>query len=259
VLKEFFTAALGMQNQQTRLEVIANNLANANTNGYKSENVFERNLIDARENFYNVSGNVEQNDPPIGSYYDLSAGSYTKTDNTLDIAIDGEGYFVVEDSEGKQFLTRNGSFQLADDGTIVTKEGKKLMSTTGEFKISSEFFSNPIITQDNKGLNLRVSELGEMFINDKLIGKINIAIPTNPYSLQRISNGDFILTGNGDIQYLDPTQVKVHQGWIEGSNVNVINEMVNMIELQRSYEVGAKMIQVNDQTLDRSIALGRYI
>ncbi len=110
MLKEFFTAALGMQNQQTRLEVIANNLANANTNGYKSENVFERNLIDARENFYNVSGNVEQNDPPIGSYYDLSAGSYTKTDNTLDIAIDGKGYFVVEDSEGKQFLTRNGSF-----------------------------------------------------------------------------------------------------------------------------------------------------
>ncbi|MCE5305030.1 flagellar hook-basal body complex protein, partial [bacterium] len=98
MLKEFFTAALGMQNQNTRLEVIANNLANANTNGYKSKNVFERNLIDASENFNNVSGNVEQNDSPIGSYYDLSAGNYSKTDNPLDIAIDGDGYFLVVDS-----------------------------------------------------------------------------------------------------------------------------------------------------------------
>lgn len=259
MLKEFFTAALGMQNQQTRLEVIANNLANANTNGFKSGNVFERNLIDARENFYNISGNVEQNDPPVGSYYDLSAGSYTKTDNPMDIAIDGDGYFIVEDFEGKQFLTRNGSFQLSTDGTIITKDGKKLIGDGGEIKISSEFFSNPNITQDNKTLNFRVSELGEMFVNDRLLGKINIVIPTNPYSLQRISNGDFILTGNGDIQYLDPNSVKVHQGWIEGSNVNVINEMVKMIELQRNYEIAGKMIQVNDQTLDRSIALGRFI
>ncbi|MCE5304468.1 hypothetical protein LLG34_02025, partial [bacterium] len=77
--------------------------------------------------------------------------------------------------------------------------------------------------------------------------------------LQSVSNGDFILTGNSDMQYLDPNQVKVHQGWLEGSNVNVVNEMVKMIELQRNYEMGGKIIQINDQTLDRSIALGRFI
>lgn len=259
MLKEFFTAALGMQNQQTRLEVIANNLANANTNGYKAENVFERNLIDARENFFNVSGEVEQNDPPIGSYYDFSAGTYTKTDNPLDIAIDGAGYFTVEDTESKQFLTRNGSFQLSEDGSIITKDGKKLVGEEGVLRISSEFFTNSIITNDNKSANIKITELGEVFVNEKLIGKVNIAVPIEPNSLQRASNGDFILTGNGDIQYLDPQQIKVHQGWLEGSNVNVINEMVKMIELQRNYEIGGKMIQVNDQTLDRSIALGRFV
>ncbi|MEN6295083.1 MAG: flagellar hook-basal body protein [Chloroherpetonaceae bacterium] len=259
MLKEFFTAALGMQNQNTRLEVIANNLANANTNGYKSANVFERNLIDASENFNNVSGNVEQNDSPIGSYYDLSAGNYSKTDNPLDIAIDGDGYFLVVDSEGKQYLTRNGAFQLATDGTITTKDGKKLTGEDGEIKISSELFSNPKITQDNKAMNLRVSESGELFLNDSLVGKINIVSPSDPSNLQSVSNGDFILTGNSDMQYLDPNQVKVHQGWLEGSNVNVVNEMVKMIELQRNYEMGGKIIQINDQTLDRSIALGRFI
>jgi len=148
---------------------------------------------------------------------------------------------------------------LQQMGQLQQKMAKKLTGEDGEIKISSELFSNPKITQDNKAMNLRVSESGELFLNDSLVGKINIVLPSDPFHLQSVSNGDFILTGNSGMQYLDPNQVKVHQGWLEGSNVNVVNEMVKMIELQRNYEMGGKIIQINDQTLDRSIALGRFI
>ncbi|MGB9703055.1 MAG: flagellar hook-basal body complex protein, partial [Candidatus Kapaibacteriota bacterium] len=177
MLKEFFTAALGMQNQQTRLEVIANNIANASTTGFKRANVFERNLIDARANFYNVKGDVEQNDPPIGSYYDFSEGAFQKTENPLDLAIDGEGFFLLEDAEGKQFLSRNGEFRLGEDGTIIRNDGKKLIGDAGPIKVSSEIFSDPLLTQDGRAMNLRIAETGEIFLNDVEVGKIKLVKP----------------------------------------------------------------------------------
>src|SRR6056297_1023818 len=131
MLKELYTASLGMLNQQTKLEVVSNNLANANTTGYKKAEAFERNLIDARANFYNTKGDVEQNDPPIGSYYDLTAGSMRQTDNPLDLAIEGSGFFVLQDEEGKDFLTRSGSFALNKEGYVIAKDGKKLQGENG--------------------------------------------------------------------------------------------------------------------------------
>lgn len=258
LLKEFFTAALGMQNQQTRLEVIANNIANASTTGFKRANVFERNLIDARANFYNVKGDVEQNDPPIGSYYDFSEGAFQKTENPLDIAIDGEGFFLLEDAEGKQFLSRNGEFRFAEDGTIISNDGKKLIGDAGPIKVSSEILSDALLTQDGRAMNLRIAETGEIFLNDVEIGKIKLVKPEFQNSLQRISNGEFILNGAGNVQEIDFDKIRVKQGWLENSNVNVVSEMVQMIELQRYFEAGSKVIQTNDQTLDRSINLGKY-
>jgi flagellar basal-body rod protein FlgG len=258
LLKEFFTAALGMQNQQTRLEVIANNIANASTTGFKRANVFERNLIDARANFYNVKGDVEQNDPPIGSYYDFSEGAFQKTENPLDVAINGEGYFLLQDTEGKQYLSRNGEFRLAEDGTVIRNDGKKLIGDGGPIKVSSEILSDGLLTQDGRAINLRIAETGEIFLNDTEIGKIKIVKPEFQNSLQRISNGEFILNGAGKVQEIDIDKVKLKQGWLESSNVNVVSEMVQMIELQRNFEAGSKVIQTNDQTLDRSINLGKY-
>ncbi len=258
MLKEFFTAALGMQNQQTRLEVIANNIANASTNGFKRANVFERNLIDARANFYNVKGDVEQNDPPVGSYYDYSLGAFQKTDNPFDIAIDGEGFFLLEDFEGKQFLSRNGEFRLADDGTITRSDGKVLIGENGAIRVSTEFFSNPLETQDGRATNFRIAQTGEVFLNDQEIGKLVIVQPEDQKELQRISNGEFIVTGISDVKYLDSDQVKVRQGWLESSNVDIVSEMVQMIESQRMFEAGSKVIHTNDGTLDKAIALGRY-
>jgi flagellar basal-body rod protein FlgG len=257
MLKELYLAGLAMQNQQTRLETVANNLANASTVGYKRASVFERNIQDARANFYNVPGDLEQNDPPIGSYYDFSFGAFEKTDNPLDLAIDGKGFFLLKDSEGKDFLTRAGNFRLNEEGTIVAMDGKFLMSNEGPINLSKDYLRNKGITNENKELNIKIDDEGYIYVNELQLAKIKLVEVQNLNSLQRISNQQFILTENAYIDNLD-NNIKIKQGWLENSNVNLISEMVNMIELQRMYEAGSKVIQTNDGTLDKSIGLGRF-
>jgi len=257
MLKELYLAGLAMQNQQTRLETVANNLANASTVGYKRASVFERNIQDARANFYNVPGDLEQNDPPIGSYYDFSFGAFEKTDNPLDLAIDGRGFFLLKDSEGKDFLTRAGNFRLNEEGTIVAMDGKFLMSNEGPINLSKDYLRNKGITNENKELNIKIDDEGYIYVNELQLAKIKLVEVQNLNSLQRISNQQFILTENAYLDNLD-NNIKIKQGWLENSNVNLISEMVNMIELQRMYEAGSKVIQTNDGTLDKSIGLGRF-
>lgn len=258
MLKELFTAALGMQPQQTRLEVTANNMANANTAGYKKDCVFERNLIDARANFYNVPGDVEQDDPPVGSYIDFSAGAFNQTDNPLDIAIEGDGFFVLEDELGKKFLTRDGGFKLTKDGTIVAMDGKVLQGIEGSMNVNREFFGDPFKKVDADAVSIRISENGDVFANDYNIGTVQIAKVDNPESLEKISSSNFITTKDTFLKFLEPEEIKVRQGWLEGSNVDVVKEMVSMIELQRMYEAGSKVLKTNEGTLDQSIRMGRF-
>lgn len=258
MLKELYIAGIGMQNQQTRLEVVANNIANASSTGFKRAAVFERNLQDARANFYNVKGDVEQNDPPIGSYYDFSNGAFEKTDNPLDLSIDGKGFFQLKDSEGKDFLTRAGNFQLNEDGTIVAKDGKFLMGTDGIINVSKELLSKHEITNDNKETGIRINDQGEIFVNDFSIGKVKVVDIQDYNTLQRISNQEFVATWESELQDVNPENVNLKQGWLESSNVNIVSEMVHMIELQRMFEAGSKVIQTNDGTIEKSLAVGRY-
>ncbi len=258
MLKELFTAALGMQNQHTKLEVTANNLANANTSGYKRSEAFERNLIDARANFYNTPGDVEQNDPPIGSYVDYSAGSFNQTENQLDVAIENKGFFALQDGEGKKFLTRAGRFKVTEDGTITAMDGKTLLGKEGPINVFQEFMEEGTANMDVRSLEIKINEKGQVFANAKEVGSIAIYNPKDEKTLQRISNSEFIATNWSDIEELDESQMTLRQGWLEGSNVNVVNEMIEMIELQRMFEAGSKVIKTNDDTLTNSIRLGRY-
>lgn len=258
MLKELFTASLGMLNQQTRLEVSANNMANANTTGFKRAGVFERNLIDARANFYNTKGDVEQNDPPIGSYIEYAAGSYQQTDNPLDLAIEGDGFFVVKDMEGKDYLTRAGNFKLNTEGEIIAMDGKKLQGVGGDLVIPKEYLNNEDSSADFKSVEIKITQNGSVYANNKEIGTVLIATVDDKDTLQRISNQNFLGTWTSEFRFKQPENISVRQGWIEGSNVNVIQEMVQLIELQRMFEAGQKVVTTNDSTLDRSIAMGRY-
>lgn len=259
MLKELYTSALSMLNQQTKLEVLANNLANANTTAYKRQSVFERYLIDSRANFFNVPGDVEQDDPPVGFYIDFSKGAFEQTHNPLDIAIENEnGFFIVEDEQGKQYLTRAGRFELSTDGTIITKDGKKLIGDTGPLVIRDMFFLEKNNIVDTQKVEIKITEDGEVFANETSIGSIKIVKVENLNSLKALQNSLFAFDEDTNYEILNDDEVILRQGWVENSNVNIIKEMVAMIELQRLFEAGTKVIQTNDNTLDHSIRIGRY-
>ncbi|MBI5325108.1 MAG: flagellar hook-basal body protein [Ignavibacteriae bacterium] len=259
MLKEIYTAAMGMIPQQTKLEVTANNIANANTTGFKREAVFERNLIDAKQNLNNVPGDVEQDDPPTGTYIDFSGGNFYQTDNPLDMALENQnGFFVLQDEAGNSFYSKAGHFKLSTDGTIQAMDGKNLMGLSGNLSLSGEFMRNESGINNAKALNLRITENGDLFINDTPIGTVQIAGIDNPETLKKVSDNAFVAGENTEVNNLPQEEVALRQGWLENSNVDVIKEMVSMIELQRAFEAGSKVIQANNETLDKSISLGRY-
>jgi flagellar basal-body rod protein FlgF len=259
VLKEIYTAAMGMVPQQTRLEVTANNLANASTPGFKRANVFERNLIEAKGHFFNVNQQVEQDDPPIGSYTDFSLGAMQQTDNVLDLAIGNEnGFFVLQDEAGNRFLSRTGHFKLSTDGTIQAMDGKMLLGNEGSLNIKRDFLVDDAYYENSNNTKLEINSKGEVFANQNLIGSVQLVKVDDNNQLIRSSSSYFVPKSEQNVTVIPQEEADIRQGWIENSNVNIINEMVSMIELQRSFELGSKVIQTNNDTLDKSIGLGRF-
>ncbi len=258
MIKELYTAALGMVPQQTRLEVLSNNIANANTVGFKRESAFERSLISAQGNLNNIKGDVEQDDTPTDTYTDFGQGAPERTGNQFDFAIDNKkGYFTLEDAEGKQYFTRAGHFTLGKDGKIETADGLTLMGESGPIYVQQQKFL-PGQMDDAKAILLRVEETGEVFANEQTVGRIQLMDIENPQTLERETGAHFTPTDDTIMNPVPIEDANIRQGYVENSNVNIIKEMVEMIELQRMFEMGQKVITTNDGTLDRSIDIGRF-
>lgn len=244
--------------QQTRLEVLANNIANANTIGFKREAAFERSLIEARENLNNVRGDAETEDTPTYSYTDFSSGAVERTGNAFDLAPGKNGhYFVVADAEGKEFYTRAGHFTLLQNGALGTPDGLTLMGEAGPITLL-QTQQGDLQMNNNKAVTLRVEENGEVFANELPVGKLQMFSVENPQTLQRHTGAQFAATDETVVNPVPEAEVMIKQGYVENSNVNIITEMVEMIQLQRLFEAGQKVISTNDGTLDRSIDLSRF-
>jgi len=137
-------------------------------------------------------------------------------------------------------------------------DGKKLQGFGGDLIIPPELFGSKDAEGQLVAVDIKITDRGEVFANHRDIGTILIVRPDDNNTLQRISNQDFVGTWTANITPVNPEEVTIKQGWIEGSNVDIISEMVQMIELQRMFEAGSKVISTNDSTLDKSIQLGRY-
>jgi flagellar basal-body rod protein FlgG len=260
MIRDLHTASLAMTNSQTRLEVTANNIANANTPAYKRASVFERNLVDAKASLFNIPMEIERDDSPIGSYLDWSAGEYTMTGNPLDVAIEGTGFFVCKNVDGEKTLTRSGSFALNSEGFLVTQDGKFV---TGIDEDAIHIPDYAVINDgDNpsnqRAVNISIAKTGEVIANDVQIGKILVVECSDYSQITRISKQDFVPNYLVEIHQINDTAMNLKQGWLENSNVNIIEEMVAMIELQRLYETGSKVIHTADNTLERSINTSKF-
>lgn len=249
-----WVAKSGLDAQQLRLSVISNNLANVSTNGFKrSRAVFEDLLY---QNVRQVGAQSSQ-DTQLPSGLALGTGvrmvatekihtqgNLVQTNNSLDVAIQGRGYFQVLSPDGSLAYSRNGAFQMNSQGQLVTSQGYLVQPA---ISIPSNATSLTI------GLDGTVSALTPGSATPTQIGNIQLADFVNPTGLQAMGENLFHESGSsGSPQIGTPNSNglgSVNQGSLETSNVNVVEELVDMIEAQRAYELNSKAIATTDQML----------
>ena len=247
MLRGLYTSGLGMMKETKRLDVIANNLANANTNGFKANGTVNGNFSEMLETVQMGKSQLDMANytPDVVSVYtDFTQGSLISTANDTDFAIlnDDNSFFEVETDTGENYYTRNGAFLINKEGYLVTSDNYKVLGEDGYIKIDTYgdiSISGTGVISDNKG---------------NLLGKLSIKSFENPQSLERMGSSYLKMT---DASMYREFQGEIKQSFLESSNVNSVNEMVNMIEVTRAYEANQKVLQANDELLGKSSSIGR--
>ncbi|MEJ2402916.1 MAG: flagellar basal-body rod protein FlgG [Candidatus Thiodiazotropha sp.] len=247
-------AKTGLDAQQTQMSVISNNLANVNTTGYKRDRAVFNDLI--YQNLRQVGAQSSENtELPSGlmvgtgvrvvaTQKEHSQGNIVQTNNMLDMAIQGKGYFQVLHPDGNIVYTRDGTFSLTADGNVVTPNGYELQ---------------PAITVPTNATSLTIGSDGVISVLQSgnnaptQIGQVELAYFVNPQGLEPMGDNLYRESNasggvNTAVPGSDSTGTLI-QGALESSNVNVVEELVNMIETQRAYEMNSKAISTTDEML----------
>ncbi len=247
MMRALTTAGTGMIAQQFNLDTISNNLANVNTTGFKHQRAEFQDLV--YQTFKGSTTNSGATQVGLGSAFsatgsDFSEGAMQNTTNPLDLAIIGNGFFQVQKPDGTLAYTRDGSFKQDANGQLVTSDGYPL---------------EPPITVPTNATAVSISNLGLVTAivpgqNDpQTVGQIQLALFPNPAGLTRAGQNLFTAGGaSGAVNLADPGVSgagQLNSGFLEGSNVQVVEEMVKMIMAQRAYEINSKAIQTSDQML----------
>lgn len=257
MVKGLYTAHTGMVNEMKRLDVLANNLANADTNAYKKEGTTCRTFADELairvkdSSTYGLArrlGTISMGVHLGQTYTDWTTGSYRITDNPTDLAIDGNGFFAVsftnKAGETSCKLTRDGAFTLDANGFLRTKDGDYVLNATGALN-GDPGAANYI--QLDPAQPFEINELGYIYQNDALVGTVGLVDVDNYDYISKYGENLYDVVEGGNLVAADATIVG---GALEKSNVNVVSEMVNMITIQRAYDAGQKIITSIDGTLD---------
>ncbi len=236
MIKGIHTSAMAMRQNVVRQDLTANNLANADTVGYKRDRLFASDLLAAQD-----AGAADLSKPNAGRFTDMSSGAYQPTGADLDFAIQGEGFFVVSDGS-KDLFTRNGHFLRTSEGALVDNLGRKLQGEGGE------------ITLPTGVVNL--SPDGEISVNGTTVDRLKIVKFEDTAQLSKEEGSAFsALNGAAPVPRENPA---IRQGFLESSNVDTVREMVEMIATARSYEINAKLVAAQDDSLRHSVGeLGR--
>ncbi len=254
MIRALWTASTGMDAQQLNMDVIANNLANVNTTGFK------KSRPDFQELLYQTirtagSTGAGGNEVPAGIQVGLGTktaavqkifteGDLQKTGNSLDLAIQGEGFFQVQTPDGSTAYTRAGAFKKDSSGRMVTSDG---------YPLEPEVVIPSNATQVDIGEDGTVTAYLDGQTSGQTIGNVQLAMFSNPAGLSSLGKNLFLeTTSSGAPTTGTPGQTGIGtlgQGFLEGSNVSIMEEMVNMIAGQRAYEVNSKAIKSADQML----------
>ncbi|MGC8594338.1 MAG: flagellar basal-body rod protein FlgF [Candidatus Kryptoniota bacterium] len=248
MIKGIYTSALGLIPLQKKLEVVANNLANLNTTAFKRDDAFVDELINAKTLFRDGTIDPTAKDVLQKTYTDYSQGPLEQTNNSLDVAISGDGFFVVETPDGVR-LTRDGSFTLSSGGILTTRDGSVVMGNGGPIRIDN--------MQQLKSDSLVIDRDGTVKAGQRIYGQIRVVVPQDYSQISKVGNSLYSISDLAILHDIDPQSLNLRQGFLEGSNVNPIDEMIALIELQRNFEVGQKAIQSQDDSLAQANQVGK--
>lgn len=270
MMRALWTAATGMTGQQTNVDVIANNLSNVNTVAYKKSTVMFKDLVyDNKERAYNLD---DKNTPvdlqvglgakPAATLRDFRDGNYQATENPTDLAISGEGFFTLKNAQDEIIYTRDGSFKFSP-----TEEGQMLVNSQGYQVLDAE--GNSIILTLNSFEDLSIGQDGELSIrnedNEIVSTGIELGIVRFPNSagLLNLGANNYASTENSGAPIWENAEDNegkrstVLQYHLESSNVQLVDEMVNLIVAQRAYEINSKAINAADEMLQQANNLKR--
>ena len=269
MIRGMYTGASGMAAQMHRMDTIANNLANVDVTGYKRDTAISKafpELLLRRMNdngVYKFPFGSAEYPPVVGmigtgvemneAYTVFSQGAFKETNNVFDIALEGEGFFAIQTPDGERY-TRNGTFLINDEGVLVTKEGHPVLGEQGIIRIKKHnfivdkqgrVFQNKTFTDDPERL---VSMEENEWENTELLDKLKIVSFERVRYLKKQGSSMWASNRESGEAFLQETggTTKVYQGFLEGSNVNSVTEMVRMIEVNRAYEANQKLIQSED-------------
>lgn len=261
-MQALWIAATGMKGQELRINVISNNLANVNTPGFKASRIDFEDLIYQTLKAAGATS-AGGNQLPTGLELGLGVratavqklflqGDYHQTQNPLDLAIEGKGFFKVTMPDGSLAYTRSGAFKLDSEGRIVTSQGYPL---DPEIVIPPEATSVTIASDGTVSVTLP----GQ--VEPQEVGRLELAAFVNPAGLKAIGQNLFLPTAaSGDPATGNPGQEglgTIAQGFLEMSNVDLVTELVEMIMAQRAYEINGKVIQSADEMLQSAANLKR--
>lgn len=256
MIRSLWIAKTGLDAQQTNLDVIAHNLANVSTNGYKRQRAVFEDLLYQNLRQPGAQSTQQTQIPsglqlgvgvrPIATEHIHTQGSLQKTENPLDIAINGQGFFQIQMPDGTLAYTRDGAFQRDATGQIVTASGYPL---------------SPAITIPADAVSITISRDGIVSVlqagqaTPTQVGNIQLATFVNVGGLQSIGENLYVETASSGTPTPNTPGTNgaglLNQGYVETSNVNVAEELVTMIQTQRAYELNSKAVSTSDQMLAR--------
>ncbi len=234
MIKGIYQAARGLYSGDKHIGVVANNLANLNTTGFKKELPFHE-IMDAEGNYQ------------VKQFTDFKQGELLLTSNPLDMAIKGDGFFAVQTDKGIE-LTRDGKFAVSEEGYLVNNKGFKVLGRNGEIAFEDSKF--------NQDLTVTISKEGEIKVGETVLDELLIVNSDNPQFLEKSDNAYFT-DPQGNFNTAESGRYEVIQGFLETSNVSPIEEMENMIRMNKDYESAQKIVRYLDESLERANQIGK--
>lgn len=254
MVRALYTAWTGLRNEEKRMDVVTNNMANADTTGFKK--------IDATSQSFDRQLAVKIDDETIGlnlkqgiggvnlgvkigeTYYDMSQGNFRQTEDQYNFALSGNGFFTISttDKSGTEHIryTRDGDFTVTKDGFLVTKDGDYVLAEGG----------NRIQIPDANLVKISVNQLGEIYSENNYVATLQLVDFESYEALSSYGENMYEAVDGAVLTDADAT---VQQGYLEMSNVNMVTEMVDMIAITRAYETNQKMVQTIDKALDKAV------